>query len=117
MDVLKYSDPSDKLKLALTALVGVLGTAAAGIDLTAVGIKTIPQIAALAVPGVVAFLLSYLIYQVPQTVTSFDAHWEDELAMLLPELATALPQQALVPVTASASAETASKAVTIATMA
>ena len=114
MDVLKYSDPSDKLKLALTALVGVLGTAAAGIDLTAVGIETIPQIAALAVPGVVAFLLSYLIYQVPQTVTSFDAHWEDELAMLLPELATALPQQAL---TASASAETASKAVTIATMA
>jgi hypothetical protein len=54
---------SDTLPLALSALTGVLSAAASGAGIFLTGGDGIPQLAAAAVPGVLAFLVSCLMAQ------------------------------------------------------
>lgn len=91
MDALKNTD---KLMLALAALTGIMGTTAAGLGLSGTGAEGIPQLAAAAIPGVVAFLLSYLLYQTPAIAGTAALPLDNELIALLPEYAESLPQNA-----------------------
>lgn len=96
MDALKNTDNSaertNKLMLALAALVGIMGTTVTGLGLSGTGAEGIPQLAAAAIPGVVAFLLSYLLYQTPAFAETTALPLDGELVALLPEYTESLPQ-------------------------
>lgn len=91
MDALNNTDISteraNKLMLALTALAGIMGSAATSLGLSAAGAEGITQLAATAIPGVVAFLLAYLLYQTPASSETPALPLSDELVALLPEYA------------------------------
>lgn len=56
-----HTETSDKAMLTLSALVGIIGAAAMGMNMSGLQAENIPQLAAIAVPGVVAWVISYLI--------------------------------------------------------
>ena len=98
-------EPSNKFTLALAALVGVMGAAVSGLGLSGAGAENLPQLAAIAVPSVVAFVLSYLLYQTSETAAFAGMPLDGELTALLPELAESLQQPTLIPAAVSVSAE------------
>lgn len=101
MDALNHTDIStegtNKLMLALAALSGIMGTTAAGMGLSGVGAESIPQLAAAAIPSVVAFLLAYLLYQTPAFSETAELPLNSGPVALLPESAEGLPQAAATP--------------------
>ena len=54
---------SNAVILALAALAGVLGVMATGGEISTSAADWLPQLAALSLPGVVAWVISYLMYQ------------------------------------------------------
>ncbi len=54
---------SDTLPLALSALTGIMSAAVSGAGVYLTGADSIPQLTAAAIPGVAAFVVSYLMAQ------------------------------------------------------
>jgi hypothetical protein len=93
----------DTILFALSALTGVMSAAASGAGLYLGGADSIPQLAAAAIPGVFAFLLSWLMAQ--SVVRSGDPLLpEGEWDTLLPLLAADAPK--LLPAAATCPADT-----------
>ena len=83
---LVQSDPENrtqKLLAALAAIAGTLGIIAAGGSIAANGIDSLPQIMAMAVPGLVAWVISWLLYQTDDSAEIDETKIAEELSLML----------------------------------
>lgn len=81
------NEQNSKAALVIAALAGVVGNAADGIGISAFGADLLPQLAALAVPGLVAWVLSYLVFKKPDVSVPLLPEVGGEFAQLLTEKA------------------------------
>lgn len=64
MNAHQYESPAERADkaLALAVLTGLMGAAAAGLGISAAGMENLSWLAAAVTPGMLSFLLSYLLY-------------------------------------------------------